>query len=290
MSVFQNPFNASDVDRVSIWEILVHRDIDAFLASDWPMTAVDFIEEGFYGIDGKKVGNPDEWRLTFPDLESYKKEWLRQAADAAIGANSTTIRAELFAASRLKHIDINGNTAVAHKEIKGAVTHQDGSRDILDWQTLYVLRKVDGSWKIASFVGYMPSVMGGSRERAIQAPNATQHITAGPYSPVLSIKAGELVVISGQAPINMAGEVVGDTIEEQTRYTLDCCLTQLKNADCDFSDVFKVNVYLTNLDEWDQFNEIYKEYMSAPYPARATVQAGLLYTFKVEIEMWAAKK
>lgn len=290
MTLIKNPFPESDHDRHAIWEVLVHRDIDAFLEKSWDMTAGDFIAEGFYGIDGKKTDNPDQWVLTFPDLETYKQEWLRQADETEKSADPETIRDALFAASRLKQIDINGETAVAHKEIKGAILNRDGTKDLLDWQTLYVLRKVGGHWKIASFTGYLPSVMGKTSARAITAPNASQHDTAGPYSPVLSVKANEIVVISGQAPINKAGEVVGDTIEEQTRFTLEACLTQLKNADCDFSDVFKVNVYLTDLDEWPRFNAIYKEYMSEPYPARAAVQAGLLYTFKVEIEMWAAKK
>ena len=287
MSIFKNPF--SDPDQKSIWDILVERDIDAFLAADWNMTASDFIEDGFYGIDGNKNANPDNWTMTFPDLATYKAEWLKQAAHTALTAQSEGCREALFAASRLKTIDINGHTAIAHKEIKGVITNRDGSKEILDWQSLYVMRKVGGQWKIASFVGYLPSVMGGS-EKAIQVPDAVQHVTAGPYSPVLSVTAGEIVVISGQASINMAGDVVGDTIEEQSHYTLENCLTQLGNANCDFSDVFKVNVYLTDLADWDKFNAIYTDYMNEPYPARAAIQAGLLPGLQVEIEMWAAKK
>ena len=151
MSVFQNPFQ--NQDEAAIWDILVGRDIDAFLACDWDMTAVDFIAQGFYGIDGNKVTNPDQWVLTFPDLDTYKVEWLQQAHDTKQVTDPDRIRHDLFAASRLKKIDIKGDTAVAHKEIKGAVTNRDGSKDILDWQTLYVLRKVDGTWKVASFVG-----------------------------------------------------------------------------------------------------------------------------------------
>ena len=48
----------------------------------------------------------------------------------------------------------------------------------------------------------------------------TQHKTAGPYSPILEVEANKLVLISGQAPIDMDGNVVGETIEEQTEYTL----------------------------------------------------------------------
>ena len=120
--------------------------------------------------------------------------------------------------------------------------------------------------------------------------NAIQHKTAGPYSPVLEVEFNKLVLISGQASINMEGEVVGSTIEEQTKFTMDNCIKQLKMANCTLDDVFKVNVFLTDLELWPRFNEVYKTYFKDPLPVRTAVQTGLLYTFLVEIEMWAAKK
>src|SRR6218665_1800543 len=50
--------------------------------------------------------------------------------------------------------------------------------------------------------------------------DATQHRKAGPYSPVLRISAGDLIVISGQGPLNDDGELIGSNIAEQTRATL----------------------------------------------------------------------
>ena len=119
---------------------------------------------------------------------------------------------------------------------------------------------------------------------------AEQHKTAGPYSPVLEVEVTKLVVISGQAPIDMDGNVVGKTIEEQTEYTLEKCKKLLKKAGCTFADVFKVNVYLTDLDNWPRFNKVYAQHLPIPLPVRTAIQAGLLYTFLVEVEMWAAKK
>ena len=78
----------------------------------------------------------------------------------------------------------------------------------------------------------------------------SQHKTAGPYSPVLEVEFNKLVLISGQAPIDIDGNVVGTTIEEQTEFTLKNCLNQLSKANCTFADVFKVNVYLTDLEYW----------------------------------------
>lgn len=124
---------------------------------------------------------------------------------------------------------------------------------------------------------------------AIWAPAAKQHKTAGPYSPVLEIDARKLVVISGQAPLDLEGNVIGNTIERQAKVTLENCRIQLGSAGCDFSHVFKVNVYLTDLDNWERFNSVYVREMVRPFPARTAVQAGLLSGFLVEIEMWAAK-
>ena len=119
--------------------------------------------------------------------------------------------------------------------------------------------------------------------------DARQHVTAGPYSPVLEVDATRLVVISGQVAVDMAGEVIGSTIEEQTRATLDNCAAHLATADCSLGDVFKVNIYLTDLGHWASFNAVYEEMMVEPLPVRTAVQAVLLPGFLVEIEMWAVK-
>jgi 2-iminobutanoate/2-iminopropanoate deaminase len=119
---------------------------------------------------------------------------------------------------------------------------------------------------------------------------ATQHKTAGPYSPVLEIRADRIFVISGQVAVDREGNVLGTTIEEQTRATLANCRKHLERAGCTFADVFKVNAYMTNLDDWERFNVVYAETMPEPRPARTTVGAKLLREFQIEIEMWAAKK
>ena len=120
-------------------------------------------------------------------------------------------------------------------------------------------------------------------------PGATQHETAGPYSPVLELRADRLVVISGQVAIDPQGNIVGKTIEEQTRATLENCRRLLASAGCTFGDVFKVNVYMADLNDWNRFNAVYAEMIPEPRPVRTTVGARLLRTFLVEIEMWAAR-
>ena len=56
----QNPFSETDSDRRYIWDMLVSRDIKAFLNSDWSMVEDDFIYENFIGIDGCRSDNPDD--------------------------------------------------------------------------------------------------------------------------------------------------------------------------------------------------------------------------------------
>lgn len=118
---------------------------------------------------------------------------------------------------------------------------------------------------------------------------AAQHVTAGPYSPVLEIACNKLVVISGQTSTRMDGTVEGKNVEEQAVLVLENCRKQLETAGCTLDQVFKVNVYLKDLEEWGTFNRVYREMMPEPMPVRTAVQTGLLPGILVEIEMWAAK-
>ncbi len=151
----ENPFD-DDPDRHAIWDMLVRRDIDAFLAADWSMTEGDFIAAEFFGLHSHKAPDPDYWRLDFPDLASYRDEWLRQAAASAGVRYAEPLRPALFRAVDMRQIDVAGDRAVAHKKFDGAIQLADGGDEQLLWQTLYFCARRDGVWKIASFVGYMP--------------------------------------------------------------------------------------------------------------------------------------
>ncbi|MEO5615561.1 MAG: hypothetical protein ABIR04_11670, partial [Cypionkella sp.] len=81
---FKNPFAAGDIDRSAIWEMLVPRDIDAFVSADWGAIEADFISQNFSGISGNFQGDPDGYTLAFPTLAAYRSEWLRQAAEFGV--------------------------------------------------------------------------------------------------------------------------------------------------------------------------------------------------------------
>ncbi|GLS17781.1 hypothetical protein GCM10007874_07960 [Labrys miyagiensis] len=154
-----NPF-PHDPERHGLWEMLVRRDIEAFLTADWEAIAGDFLADRFFGLSGMKSANPDEWRMVFPRLEDYRDRWLAQARLSAETAYAEPRREALYRATSLTEIEISGERVVAHKKFDGTIRKADGSVDVINWQTLYLCARVDGVWKIIGFVGYLPNPMG----------------------------------------------------------------------------------------------------------------------------------
>ncbi len=159
---FGNPFGSDDADRRAIWDMLVTRDIDAFVAGDWGAVARDFIEAGFTGISGNFQHDPQGYTLAFPTLADYRDRWLSQAAafgaNMAAGAFAGDARAGIYQATRLEEIEITGDAALVRKKFDGRLAKADGSHDRMNWQTLYICRREDGRWKIAGFIGYLPYI------------------------------------------------------------------------------------------------------------------------------------
>ncbi len=106
----------------------------------------------------------------------------------------------------------------------------------------------------------------------------------GPYSQ--AVKAGGMVFCSGQIPIDPAtGEFVSDAVAEQTEQVLKNLGEVLKAAGSDFTSVVKTTVFLADMDDFAEMNEVYGRYFSSNKPARATVQAARLpRDAKVEID------
>lgn len=103
----------------------------------------------------------------------------------------------------------------------------------------------------------------------------------GPYSPGI-IAQGRFLFVSGQGPI-VDGQVVGATIEEQTRLTLENLGSVLSRAGASFADVVRCGVFLTDLDEFSRMNAVYETFFPEPRPARTTVGSDLI-GIKVEID------
>lgn len=278
-------FAVADESAGDIFEMLILRDVEAFVRGDWEAVSSDFDQDHFVGFDG---ADPGGWRLAFPTLSDYRRSWLEQARSfAGIGEDAER---QLLAAQHLAELQIDGSQALARKVFDGSIETATGDQ-ALSWETYYFLHQIAGVWKIRGFVGYLPADASSDRDGlkpAILGHGAGQHSTAGPYRPVLSVTKGRLVVLSGQGPLNDQGEVVGATIEDQTATTIRNCEAQLSAAAASLDDVFKVNVYLADLDDWSRFNETYRRLMPRALPVRTTVGVDLLLGMRVEIDMWAA--
>jgi hypothetical protein len=159
MSLSSNPF-PNDADRSAIWTMLVPRDIKAFVDADWSMVEDDFLAEDFMGINGNRQDNPDGWTISFPTLANYRDEWIRQAQEGQRVAYAEDQEAGIHRATSLTEIEITGDRAVAHKKFDGEIKLADGGVERLNWQTLYLCRKVERQWKLTGFIGYLPYPMG----------------------------------------------------------------------------------------------------------------------------------
>ena len=122
---------------------------------------------------------------------------------------------------------------------------------------------------------------------AIHTENAPAAI--GPYSQ--AIQAGNTIYVSGQLPIDPAtGAFAGDDITAQTRQSLTNMKNILIEAGTDMSAVVKTTVLLANIADFAAMNEVYAEFFTAPYPARAAFQVACLpKNALVEIECVAVK-
>jgi len=96
----------------------------------------------------------------------------------------------------------------------------------------------------------------------------------GAYSP--GLRVGDFIFVSGQGPLDPeSGQVVGTTIEEQTRQTLSNIQAILEAAGAAMDDCVKVTVHLKDINDFARFNKVYETFFGDPKPTRTTVQSGL---------------
>lgn len=114
-------------------------------------------------------------------------------------------------------------------------------------------------------------------------------VSVGPYSH--AVDAGDLIFLSGQTPLDAAtGKLISGDIAAQTGQCFKNLFHVLDTAGLTPDHVVKVNVYLTDINDFAAMNEVYAKQFSAPYPARTTVAvAALPLGARVEIEMTARR-
>lgn len=97
----------------------------------------------------------------------------------------------------------------------------------------------------------------------------------GPYSQ--AVQVGNTLFCSGQIPIDPAtGSLVSGTIEQETERVFENLRAVLKGASMDLTDVVRVTVFLTSMEDYGQVNEVYARYFSDTLPARETVAVSAL--------------
>lgn len=110
----------------------------------------------------------------------------------------------------------------------------------------------------------------------------------GPYSP--SVRAGPWVVCSGQIGIEQAdsGPKLADGLAAQVRRAMANAAELLEGRGLGWPDVVKTSVFLADIADYAEFNEVYVEALGTHRPARSVVAvAGLPLGALVEIEVWA---
>ena len=114
-------------------------------------------------------------------------------------------------------------------------------------------------------------------------------VAVGPYSH--AVDSGTTVYCSGQTPIDTTtGRLLDGDVEARTHQCFDHLFAVLGAAGLGPGDVMKVNVYLTDLDDFAAMNRAYASRFAEPYPARTTVGvAALPLGADVEIELVAQR-
>jgi 2-iminobutanoate/2-iminopropanoate deaminase len=97
----------------------------------------------------------------------------------------------------------------------------------------------------------------------------------GAYSQ--GLRAGDFIFVSGQGPLDPAtGQIVGETVEEQTARVLENIKAILEAGGATMADVVKVSAHLSDLALFERYNKVYSTYFPDPKPTRTTVGSQLL--------------
>jgi len=106
-------------------------------------------------------------------------------------------------------------------------------------------------------------------KKVIQTSQAPAPI--GPYNQ--AIEANGMVFLSGQVAIDpQTGNMVQETLEQETRQVMNNIVAVLAKADLKLANVVKTSIFLHDFNDFDEVNAIYGEYFEGAFPARETVQ------------------
>lgn len=112
-----------------------------------------------------------------------------------------------------------------------------------------------------------------------------------PYSTYTRV--GNLIFVSGQVAVDPQTEAVPQSFSAQLKLIFENINVILESAGSTLENILKTTVYLKDLSNYAEYNEIYMKYFKSGFPARTTVVADLVHDdFLVEIETiaWASEK
>ncbi|MEN7550602.1 RidA family protein [Rapidithrix thailandica] len=97
----------------------------------------------------------------------------------------------------------------------------------------------------------------------------------GPYSQ--AVMAGDTLYVSGQIPINQAtGELISGSIQEETHQVMRNLQYILEEAGLSFDHVVKCSIFVKDMGNFVEINQVYGEYFNTQAPARETVEVARL--------------
>lgn len=160
---------------------------------------------------------------------------------------------------------------VSHDTLCTTTSETHGSKVRSNWDLIWEKVKIiDVKWGLKM------------KKKAIITKKAPAAI--GPYSQ--AIKAGELIFVSGQIPIDLStGKLIADDIKSQTRQSLENIKAILEAGGSSLAKVIKISVFLNDMKDFLAMNEIYRDYFPRNFPARSCMKISELpMNAKVEIE------
>lgn len=124
-----------------------------------------------------------------------------------------------------------------------------------------------------------------------QVTTANSPAAIGPYSQGIVSTDSRTIYVSGQLPIHPKTGIIPEDVAAQTRQTLQNLKAILEEAGSTMSDVLKTTVYMKDMNEFGKMNEVYAEFFTEPFPARATIEVSrLAKDALVEIEAVAISR
>ena len=109
-----------------------------------------------------------------------------------------------------------------------------------------------------------------------------------PFSPV--VRVGDLILVSGQASVDATGKIISDTFEGEFRRSIENLRKVLETAGSDLQHVIQTRNYVRDPADVPLYNELYRQYFSAPFPTRTTITSCLPPTLKYEVECVAVPR